>query len=79
MCTPVYHTRPCTTHSLTARMGGCDADVRRLQEQLAHMKQVDEDVQRQYILARSLQTMLEAKQAWLTRGVDGFGENMLTL
>lgn len=46
------------------------------------MKQVDEDVQRQYTLARSLQTMLEAKQAWLARGedmVEAGGENVLVL
>lgn len=46
---------------LQDRVSVCDAAVRRLQEQLSLMNQVDEDVQRQYAMARALEGMLQAK------------------
>lgn len=50
---------------LQERVAECDAMVRRLQEQLSLMNQVDEDVQQQYAMARALEGMLQAKLQWL--------------
>lgn len=56
----------------------CDAAVRRLQEQLSLMNQVDEDVQYQYSMARALEGMLQAQLAWL-QGEPGRAANVLEL